>query len=113
MSITLDASTCRFDRLPESTWPRLEAVDGGVFVTPIPATRHQRTVFRLATALAAAVPSGYEVLTGANVSPNDGQDGLIPDVVVLRTQDVLYAHPRDVVLVVEVERPSTGGWTGW
>lgn len=76
-------------------------------MTPAPTFWHQRMVARLTAALAAVAPTGYEVLGGTNVSPNDGQDGLIPDVVVQRTLDGLFVHPRDVLLVVDVESPST------
>lgn len=110
MSMTLDATrTYRFDDPPETNWPKVEVLDGGVFMTPYPTTWHQDVVTRLTVALVAAASlEEYMILPGANVSPNDGQDGLIPDVAVLRRQNALYVHPRDVLLVVEVESPSTG-----
>ncbi|WP_380176338.1 Uma2 family endonuclease [Kineococcus sp. DHX-1] len=102
-----------WEELPrETAGPRMELIDGSLHVTPLGDLRHQRLVTRLSGALSASCPSGWVVLAGANVLRRGATDRLlIPDVVVL-AEDALdeggvYADPSDVLLVVEVEFPST------
>lgn len=92
--------------------PRIELVDGGLLVTPMAGLAHQYVVGRLQTCLGAAAPGEWVVLPGANVARRGAQDRLlIPDVLVVEasviTEGSPYVDPSDVLLVVEVESPST------
>lgn len=96
----------------EENGPRIELVDGGLLVTPMAGPAHQFVVGTLQSCLSAAAPTGWVVLPGANVVRRAAQDRLlIPDVVVVEasviTSESPYVDPSDVLLVVEVESPST------
>ncbi|MEZ0166744.1 Uma2 family endonuclease [Kineococcus sp. LSe6-4] len=96
----------------ETAGPRMELIDGSLHVTPLGDLRHQRLIMTVAQGLAGLAPAGWVVLPGANVLRRGATDRLlIPDVVVLAEDAVaaggVYADPSDVLLVVEVECPST------
>ena len=114
MSVSIGTSLpLHLEDLPqEEGGPRIELVDGGLLVTPMAGPGHQYTVGRLQTCLSAAAPAGWAVLPGANVARRGVQDRLlIPDVLVVEasviTENSPYIDPSDVLLVVEVESPST------
>lgn len=87
---------------------RYELIDGLLLVTPSPAMRHQRGVFRLAMLLQAACPEDLEVF----IAPFDvvlaDDTVVIPDIIVARRGDLTEANlPVAPVLAVEVLSPST------
>lgn len=96
-------------------WPRLELIDGSLHLSPHATLDHQRVCTRLARLLGEAIglhaarPGEHtlEVFTPANVVL-DGTSAVIPDVVVCRGGLTgLAARAEDVLLVCEVESPST------
>jgi Uma2 family endonuclease len=92
--------------------PRIELVDGGLLVTPMAGLGHQYVVGELYSCLRAAAPPEWRALPGANVARRGAQDRLlIPDVLVVDAAVLVepspYLDPSDVLLVVEVESPST------
>ncbi|GAB3216262.1 Uma2 family endonuclease [Kineococcus gypseus] len=103
----------RVEDLPQDEGgPRMELVDGSLHVTPLGDLRHQRLVALLAHRLTDLAPLEWVVLPGANLLRRAATDRLlIPDVVVVAEEAVaeggVYADPSDVLLVVEVESPST------
>ena len=95
--------------LPETTWPRLELLDGTLIVTPMPSYRHQRLGNELWALLGRHVPAGLTPTGPVNVyvDPQD-QTLFIPDVVVFRDYDEDRRMTfDDVVLAVEILSPST------
>jgi Uma2 family endonuclease len=103
----------RLEDLPDDEdGPRIELVDGGLLVTPMAGPVHQYVVGELYSCLRTATPVGWVALPGANVVRRAAQDRLlIPDVLVVEagvtTGTSPYVDPSDVLLVVEVESPST------
>ncbi|WP_369054148.1 Uma2 family endonuclease [Kineococcus terrestris] len=102
----------RIEDLPEGDGPRTELVDGSLHVTPLAGPQHQDLVFTTCALLRAATPAQYRALPGANVLRRGSTDRLlIPDVVVVEAtvlgEQSAYVDPSDVLLVVEVESPST------
>lgn len=95
-----------FLALPEDR--RIELLDGELLVTPSAAHAHQRLSMRLAMALDAAAPSGFEVLEAINVRLAMGRI-LIPDLAVITTPgiEVVVSDARDVALVVEIVSPGS------
>lgn len=89
-------------------WPRLELIDGSLHLSPHATLAHQWACGELYSALRDAVSgTGLRVFTPANVIL-DGTSALIPDVVVCRDGvSGLAAQATDVLLVCEVESPST------
>jgi Uma2 family endonuclease len=86
---------------------RHELLDGSLLVTPAPSSEHQQVARRLANALEAAAPDGWEVVEAVNVRVGPSRI-LIPDVVVTSRQgDMLVYVAADVALVAEVVSPST------
>src|SRR6266498_2464684 len=86
---------------------RHELLDGSLLVTPAPSSEHQQVARRLANALEAAAPDGWEVVEAINVRVAPSRI-LIPDVVVTsRTGDTLVYDAAEVALVAEVVSPST------
>jgi Uma2 family endonuclease len=86
---------------------RHELLDGSLLVTPAPSSEHQQVARRLANALEAAAPDGWEVVEAVNVRVAPACI-LIPDVVVTsRTGDTLVYDAAEVALVAEVVSPST------
>jgi Uma2 family endonuclease len=86
---------------------RHELLDGSLLVTPAPSSEHQQVARRLANALEAAAPDGWEVVEAVNVRVAPSRI-LIPDVVVTsRTGDTLVYDAAEVALVAEVVSPST------
>lgn len=89
-------------------WPRIELIDGSLYVSPYAVLAHQRACARLARLLDGAI-AGHplEVFSPANVQLS-AESAVIPDVVVCRAGLTgLAAAAADVVLVAEVESPST------
>ncbi|MGH3785600.1 MAG: Uma2 family endonuclease [Pseudonocardiaceae bacterium] len=86
---------------------RVELLDGALLVGPSARIRHQRLSFRLAAALDAVVPAGFEVLEAINVRVGPGKI-LIPDIAVVGTPglDVTVCEAADVALVVEIVSPG-------
>src|SRR6266545_474594 len=81
--------------------------DESLLVTPAPSSEHQQVARRLANALEAAAPDGWEVVEAINVRVAPSRI-LIPDVVVTsRTGDTLVYDAAEVALVAEVVSPST------
>ena len=95
------------DALPDDGL-RYELVDGSLLVSPAPGPRHQRGVFSVARALAAACPPELEVFVAPLDFRPTRKRSLQPDVLVVRREDVgegaLTVPP---LLVVEVLSPST------
>lgn len=95
------------DALPDDGL-RYELVDGSLLVSPAPGPRHQRGVFSVARALAAACPPELEVFVAPMDFRPTRKRSLQPDVLVVRREDVgegaLSVAP---LLVVEVLSPST------
>jgi Uma2 family endonuclease len=87
---------------------RIELLDGGLLVSPLAASRHQRLSSWLWSALAAAAPEGFEVLPPVNVRVGPGRI-LIPDIVVVTTPgvDVVMYHAAVVAMVVEIVSPGS------
>ena len=86
---------------------RYEVVEGALVVDPSPRLRHQEVVGDVYTALRAAAPPHLLVLPGpVDVVLPDG-DVLVPDVLVVRRDDLpARAALRPPALVVEVLSPS-------
>ncbi len=95
-----------FLALPEGR--RIELLDGELLVTPSAAHARQRLSMRLAMALDAAAPPGFEVLEAINVRLATGRI-LIPDLAVITTPgiEVVVSEARDVALVVEIVSPGS------
>lgn len=95
-------------------WPRIELIDGSLYVSPYSNLAHQRACARLATVLGAAFAMAplatspdLEVFSPANVALSDNS-AVIPDVVVCRAGLTGLAVPAaDVELLVEVESHAT------
>lgn len=95
-----------FLALPEDR--RIELLDGELLVSPSAAHAHRRLSMRLAMALDAAAPAGFEVLEAINVRLAAGRI-LIPDLAVITTPgvDVVVSDAEDVALVVEIVSPGS------
>lgn len=87
---------------------RYELIDGVLFVSPAPGTRHQKVTYRLFAVLDASCPPEFEVL-GAPYAVHSGDAiELQPDVLVGRAEDFTDKDlPVAPVLAVEVLSPST------
>jgi Uma2 family endonuclease len=93
--------------LPDDRSQRVELVDGALLVSPLGTARHQRLVWWVCSALAAACPPALEALPGLNVGLSGGRM-LIPDVTVNHVGfDGLLLPVDDLVLAAEVLSPST------
>ena len=95
-----------FLALPEDR--RVELLDGELLVSPSARHIHQRLSFRLAGALDAAAPDGFEVLEAVNVRVAPGRI-LIPDIAVITNPgaDVTVSDAADVAMVVEIVSPGS------
>lgn len=95
--------------LPETTWPRLELLDGTLIVTPMPSFRHQRLGNELWALLGRHVPETLTPTGPVNVYVDPRDETLfIPDVVVFRNYDEDRRMSfEDVELAVEILSPST------
>ncbi|RJQ88155.1 Uma2 family endonuclease [Amycolatopsis panacis] len=88
----------------------VELVDGLVLVSPLARLEHQRLVGRLWGRLTSGAGAGLEVLPGVNlVLGNRNNRLLIPDLVVSSAPGLegVSLTEKEVVLVVEIESPST------
>lgn len=93
--------------LPEDS-RRIELLDGGLLVSPNPATPHQRPLSRLWRALDDVAPDGLEVLHTVNVRLAPGRI-LIPDLVVVTApgERLVVLDARSVALAVEITSPGS------
>ncbi|HEY0639538.1 MAG TPA: Uma2 family endonuclease [Pseudonocardiaceae bacterium] len=87
---------------------RYELIDGMLFVTPAPGTRHQKVVLRLGALLDSVCPPDLHVLPAPfAVRPSDTLE-LQPDLLVARDEELTEKLlPTAPVLAVEVLSPST------
>lgn len=111
MDTTTAVRPLTIDDLPDEDYgPRHELVDGGLIVTPNPTVRHQWLVQAVVRELDRHAGSDVVVLPGVNVIA-DPSTLVIPDIAVVTAEavarDELGVSPTDLVLVVEVESPST------
>lgn len=94
--------------LPEST-ARIELVEGSLIVTPSPSAGHQFVLSRLSTMLQTQL--GDEFVVMENLGVDMGTSLRIPDLVVLRVDDIDRRcdriDPATVLLAVEVVSPSS------
>lgn len=88
---------------------RYEVIDGSLLVSAAPTPWHQLVAAELVAALRQAAPVEFAVVETVDV--DFGGSVLEPDVLVVRrsafTHEALRLEPRDVVLAVEVESPSS------
>ena len=87
---------------------RYELIQGSLHVNPAPSLRHQVVSSRLAELLTGACPPAHHVLT----APFDvalGPDTMVqPDLVVVRTADIVHFElVAPPVLVIEILSPTT------
>ncbi len=89
---------------------RRELIDGVLWRSPAPTSDHQQIVWRLAAALDRRCPAAHVVNQGVEVRISNRRS-LVPDVLVTTVEAARQSPPRftphDVVLVVEVESPSS------
>ena len=87
---------------------RRELIDGQLIVSPSPVTLHQRCITELLFLLRQAVPPHLEVLPGPVDLLFSQSTVLVPDLVVVPTDQVGGPNlTRPPLLVVEVASPST------
>lgn len=87
---------------------RYELIDGVLFVSPAPGTRHQYMQHRLWAVLDAACPPEFAVLAAPYAVHHGDYMELQPDVLVGRFEDFTEKDlPKPPVLAVEVLSPST------
>jgi Uma2 family endonuclease len=87
---------------------RYEVVDGTLFVSPVPGTKHQMTTYRLFGVLDAACPAELCVVGGPYSLRPSHTTELHPDLLVGRAEDFTdRLLPTTPLLVVEVLSPST------
>lgn len=90
---------------------KYEILEGALVVSPYARVRHQVWVGRVVDALRVGAPSRYLVLAGANIDA--GANVPVPDVLAVheRTadEDLAFATPGDVPVVVEVLSPRQEG----
>lgn len=87
---------------------RYEVIDGTVVVTPPVRTGHERVVVRLMSALMRLLPEHLEVFPAGVGCYFEGSSFVLPDVCVVRSEDVEEdGIHRTPLLVVEVRSPST------
>ena len=87
---------------------RRELIDGQLIVSPSPILLHQYCVGELFALLREAAPPGMKALPGPVDVVFDPGTVLIPDVMVIRTEEVGGPNlTRPPLLVVEVASPST------
>ncbi|MEV0612648.1 Uma2 family endonuclease [Nonomuraea sp. NPDC050404] len=96
-------------KLPEIE-ERIELVDGSFLVSPMPGYDHAIAAKRLLSILDDARPQDCEVVETGNLQV--GEDGLIPDIVVGRSEAMLSGVTRlsssSVTCVVEIVSPGLG-----
>ncbi|MEE6262685.1 Uma2 family endonuclease [Plantactinospora sonchi] len=87
---------------------RYEIVDGSLHVTPPADFKHHELADEIRAALRSQLPPRWRVIREIGVRVPGGN--AIPDLTVLRPTapgDAMWAEPADVLLVVEVESPSS------
>jgi len=97
------------DALPESHASRYELVDGVLFVSPMPARRHQLLVDSLGDVLKRSCPPDLVVQPLGQDVRSGERTNVVPDLLVDRVADIdLDAHVAAApLLVVEVVSPSS------
>jgi Uma2 family endonuclease len=98
-----------FRELPETTWPRVELLDGALIVSPFGTGAHQIAIHRLTARLEGAVPKGVlGVVPGVNIEFEAGHT-LIPDVVITTQLDMstVWFQASEIVLAAEVVSPGS------
>ncbi len=102
-------TTDDLDALPEDG-VRRELIDGALFVSPSPTSRHQQLVLRLAIALERTRPDQWAVTHGVEVRISRHRS-LTPDVLVVDAKadapGPSHFAPHEVLLVVEVVSPGS------
>ena len=92
---------------PEGDTTRYELIDGALLVSAEPSLQHQRVNLALLRLLQDAAPADVEVFLPVDVRLSPVRQ-IVPDVTVVRRQDLAAKRVQDVpLLVVEVESPST------
>ncbi len=95
-----------FLTLPETTWPRVELIDGSLLVSPGPGSRHQAWTQRLWLLLERSAPDDVAIYEGVNVRVRPGRIR-IPDITVTRELGNIKVFQREsVTLVVEIISPG-------
>ncbi|MFC7548827.1 Uma2 family endonuclease [Plantactinospora sp. GCM10030261] len=87
---------------------RYEIIDGSLHVTPPADLGHHRIAHRASLTLDLAVPPGWLAIREIGLRLPGGN--VIPDISVVRDtapDEEMWADPKDVALVVEVESPSS------
>jgi Uma2 family endonuclease len=104
-----------WDALPEDAHRRCELAEGVLTVVPPPAALHQLAMHQLATELNEQLPKDLVALPHVEVvvEARHPVTVRIPDIVVVSSKLVRENPPRfdpaDVLLVVEIVSPGTGG----
>ncbi|WP_446014138.1 Uma2 family endonuclease [Actinophytocola gossypii] len=87
---------------------RYELIDGTLYVSPAPGTRHQKVQLKLAIALDMVCPPDLHVLTAPYAVRASRSTELQPDVLVARDEDLTdKLLPVAPLLAVEVFSPSS------
>lgn len=95
------------DHFPEGSTTRYELIDGALLVSAEPSLQHQRVNALLLRVLQDAAPADVEVFLPVDLRLSPVRQ-IVPDVTVVRRQDLAAKRIDDVpLLVVEVQSPST------
>jgi Uma2 family endonuclease len=87
---------------------RYELVDGELFASPAPGTRHQKIVLKLGALLDSVCPGDLHVLAAPFAVRPSERTEVQPDVLVARDEDLTEKNlPVAPLLAVEVLSPST------
>jgi Uma2 family endonuclease len=87
---------------------RYELIDGMLFVSPAPATRHQKMVLQLAMRLERRCPDELQVFVAPYAVQPANDTEVQPDVLVARDEDLTERNlPVAPLLAVEILSPST------
>jgi Uma2 family endonuclease len=96
------------EKMPEDG-NRYELIDGELYVSPAPATHHQKMVYRLYSRLEAACPGHLEVFGAPFAVRLSFNSEVQPDLLVAPFDDFTDKNlPSPPLLAVEVLSPSSG-----